>query len=102
VPSLTQAKDWLDPIVGARLGVHFSEHVLLLFAGDVGGFGVGSDFAWSVLGLFGYKWQSGIVEWAILAGYKALGQDYTSGSGTGRFRWDTVMHGPVLGFSVRF
>jgi hypothetical protein len=73
-----------------------------LFAGDVGGFGVGSDFAWSVTGLFGYKWQAGTVEWAILAGYKALSQDYTSGSGPQRFRWDTTMHGPVLGFSVRF
>jgi hypothetical protein len=102
VPSRNQSKNWIDPIVGARLGVHFTEHVFLLFAGDVGGFGVGSDFAWSVLGLFGYKWQSGTVEWAILAGYKALGQDYTDGSGPQRFRWDVVMHGPVLGFTVRF
>jgi hypothetical protein len=39
---------------------------------------------------------------AILAGYKALGQDYETGSGPQRFRWDTVMHGPVLGFTVRF
>jgi hypothetical protein len=101
-PSLNQSKEWVDPIVGARVGVHFSEHVFLLFAGDVGGFGVGSDFAWSILGLFGYKWQSGTTEWAILAGYKALGQDYESGSGAQRFRWDTVMHGPVLGFTVRF
>jgi hypothetical protein len=101
-PSVNQSKDWIDPIVGGRLGVHFSEHVFLLFAGDVGGFGVGSDFAWSILGLFGYKWESGTVEWAILAGYKALGQDYTTGSGAQQFRWDIVMHGPVLGFSVRF
>jgi hypothetical protein len=101
-PSLNNSRDWIDPIVGARLGVHFTEHVFLLFAGDVGGFGVGSDFAWSVLGLFGYKWQSGTVEWAILAGYKALGQDYTEGSGPQRFQWDVVMHGPVLGFTVRF
>lgn len=101
-PSVNQSKNWLDPIVGGRIGVHFSPSVFLLFAGDVGGFGVGSDFAWSITGLFGYKWQSGTVEWAVLAGYKALGQDYTTGSGAQRSRWDTTMHGPVLGFSVRF
>lgn len=101
-PSLNQSKSWIDPIVGGRVGVHFSPNVFLLLAGDVGGFGVGSEFAWSVTGLLGYKWQSGTVEWAILAGYKALSQDYTSGSGLQRFRWDTTMHGPVLGFSVRF
>jgi hypothetical protein len=101
-PSVNQSQDWIDPIVGGRLGVHFSPHFFLLVGGDVGGFGVGSDFAWSVTGLLGYKWQSGTVEWAVLAGYKALGQDYTTGSGTQRFRWDTTMHGPILGFSVRF
>ena len=101
-PSLTRSQDWLDPIVGARLGVHFSDHVFLVLGGDIGGFGVGSDFAWSLLGLLGYKWQAGTVELAVLAGYKALGQDYTDGSGPERFRWDVVMHGPVLGFTVRF
>jgi hypothetical protein len=102
VRSAKQNRSWTDPIVGARLGVHFSEHVFLLFAGDVGGFGVGSDFAWSVMGLFGYKWQGAGLEWAVLAGYRALGQDYTSGSGTSRFRWDTTMHGPIVGLSIRF
>jgi hypothetical protein len=101
-PSLNQSVDWIDPIVGGRLGVHFSEHVVLLFAGDIGGFGVGSDLAWSITGLFGYTWQGAGLEWAVLAGYKALYQDYTSGSGANRFRWDTTMHGPVLGLSIRF
>lgn len=101
-PSLNRQVDWIDPVVGARLGVHFSEHAILLFAGDVGGFGVGSDFAWSIMGLFGYRWQAAGLEWAVLAGYKALAQDYTTGSGTRRFRWDTTMHGPILGLSIRF
>jgi hypothetical protein len=101
-PSIKQKKSWVDPMVGARVGLHFSEHVFLLLSGDVGGFGVGSDFAWSVLGLLGYKWRAAGLEWAVLAGYKALGQDYTSGPPNGQFRWDTTMHGPVLGLSVRF
>jgi hypothetical protein len=101
-PSVSQDKSWIDPIVGARVGMHFSEHVFLLVSGDVGGFGVGSDFAWSVTGLLGYRWQAAGLDWAVLGGYKALAEDYTSGSGPGRFRWDTTMHGPILGLSVRF
>jgi hypothetical protein len=101
-PSTRQTKSWVDPIVGGRVGLHFSEHVFLLIGGDIGGFGVGSDLAWSVLGLLGYRWQAVGLEWTLLAGYKALGQDYTTGSGARRFRWDTTMHGPVLGLSVRF
>ena len=49
--SVNQKVDWIDPLVGGRLGVHFSEHWFLLFMGDVGGFGVGWDLAWSVTGL---------------------------------------------------
>ena len=95
--SRNQQVDWIDPLVGGRLGVHFSEHWFMLFAGDVGGFGVGSDLAWSAMGLLGYKWQGAGVEWAVLAGYKALYQDYTTGSGARQFRWDVTMHGPVWG-----
>jgi hypothetical protein len=84
------------------VGLHLSEHWFLLFMGDVGGFGVGSELAWSVTGLLGYRWQGAGVEWAVLAGYRALYQDYSEGSGTDRFRWDTTMHGPVLGLTIRF
>jgi hypothetical protein len=101
-PSLNQQVDWIDPLVGARVGVHFSEHVFLLVSGDIGGFGVGSDLAWSLMGLLGYKWEGAGLEWAVLAGYKALSEDYTTGSGLNRFRWDVTMHGPILGFSIRF
>jgi hypothetical protein len=94
--------DWIDPLVGARLGVHFSEHVFVLIAGDIGGFGVGSDIAWSIMGLLGYRWQGAGAEWAVLAGYRALSQDYSTGSGLNRFKWDVTMHGPILGFSLRF
>lgn len=101
-PSLNQQVDWVDPLVGARVNVYFSEHVFLLVSGDVGGFGVGSDIAWSAMGLLGYKWRGAGLEWAVLGGYKALGQDYTTGSGLNRFRWDVTLHGPILGFSIRF
>ena len=53
-------------------------------------------------GLLGYRWQGAGVEWAILAGYRALAQDYSTGSGINRFRWDVTLQGPVLGFSMRF
>lgn len=42
------------------------------------------------------------LEWAVLGGYEALDQDYASGSGALRFQWDTTMHGPVVGLSLRF
>ena len=52
--------------------------------------------------LLGYLWKGLGLDWAVLAGYRALGQDYSTGSGRPRFQWDTVMRGPIVGLSIRF
>lgn len=101
-PSLNQSRSWVDPIVGGQVTVGVTEHFFVLVRGDVGGFGVGSDFAWSATGLLGYRWRGSGLDWTLLAGYKALHEDYTTGSGRQQFRWDTTMHGPILGLSIGF
>jgi hypothetical protein len=101
-PSVNQHADWIDPIVGGQAIFGLTERLFIVFRGDIGGFGAGSDFAWSAMGLVGYRWQGAGLEWAILGGYKALGQDYSSDAGSRRFQWDTTMHGPIVGLSIRF
>ncbi len=101
-PSVNQSASWVDPIVGGQAIFGLTERFFIVVRGDIGGFGAGSDFAWSALGLLGYRWRGAGLEWAVLAGYKALGQDYTSSSGSRRFQWDTTMHGPIVGLSIRF
>ena len=100
--SVKGSQDWVDPIVGGRVGFQLTDHLVLGVAGNVGGFGVGSDFAWAATGLVGYGWQGLGLEWAVLAGYRALGQDYETGQGPQRFRWDVTMHGPILGLTITF
>jgi hypothetical protein len=100
--SLRRSRDWVDPIVGARLIANLSERVFLVVGGDVGGFGVSSDLTWSALGLLGYRFQMFGRDAAMLWGYRAVGDDYSTGRGPQRFRWDVTMHGPVLGLDIRF
>jgi hypothetical protein len=38
----------------------------------------------------------------VFAGYRALSQDYTDGSGNDKFEWDVTLHGPILGLGIRF
>ncbi|MGD8261465.1 MAG: hypothetical protein PVF14_20425 [Desulfobacterales bacterium] len=38
----------------------------------------------------------------VLAGYRAVSQDYTDGSGRDKFQWDITMHGPILGLDTGF
>lgn len=95
-------QDWVDPIIGARVIVDLSERWQLLVGGDVGGFGVGSDFTWSALGLVGYQFPLFGVEATAVGGYKALYQDFDEGSDNTLFKWNMTMHGPLVGLVIRF
>lgn len=101
---LSQTKTWADPILGARLGVHFGpEHRWsLMFRGDFGGFGAGSDFTWNLAGFLGYDFTLLGAASTVFFGGRALYQDYTTGSGIKRFTWDATLYGPVLGLGFSF
>jgi hypothetical protein len=47
-----------------------------------GGFGIGSDFAWHLELMAGYRFSK---LFNLTAGYKAVGMDYTSGWGNQAF-----------------
>ena len=96
------SRDWFDPIVGAKLGLPLSERWHLKLNGDVGGFGVESDFTWSATAVFGYDFDLFGLPATILAGYRAIGWDYSDGSGNDEFVFDITQHGPILGLSIRF
>lgn len=101
-PDISGSESWLDPIVGAKVVAPISEHWYLLVNGDIGGFGVESDFTWSATGLVGYDFRMFDVQSSFLFGYRAIGWDYESGSGTDRVVWDVIQHGLLLGLTLRF
>jgi hypothetical protein len=97
------SEDWLDPIVGLRTIWDFSKRWHFTLAGNIGGFGVGSDFAWEAFGLFGYRFSLwGKDNANFLFGYRALYEDYKTGSGSDLFEFDATMHGPIFGLRVGF
>jgi hypothetical protein len=94
-----QSVDWLDPFVGARLRLAVSRPLAFVVRGDAGGFGVGSDLTWNLVAILQYHTSPKV---ALEAGYRVLDIDYEQGSGTDRFVYDVVTHGPILGISFRF
>lgn len=93
--SATRDTDWADPIIGIRGQAELTDKVFFRYNGDIGGFGVSSDFTWQAFAGFGYHF-TGNVSAAI--GYRGLGVDYSKDS----FSVDTVSHGPVIGLEVVF
>ena len=91
--------NWTDPIIGVRWLWGFADKWKLIARGDIGGFGVGSDFAWQGLALV--DWQP-FKHVSFLGGYRALYQDYEEGSGPNLFKYDATIHGPLLGVNFRW
>ena len=97
LPDVDQRKDWVDPFIGARWNWRMAERWGLRLRGDVGGFGIGSDSTWNVIGLIEFKpWK----HVAFGGGYRALYQDYSTGSGRHKFAYDATMYGPILGLDI--
>jgi hypothetical protein len=103
LPSPSGGQDWFDPLVGARAIFDLSEKWAVSLDGSIGGFGVGSDFAWDAAGLIGYRFGLfGKDNAAVFGGYRAHSQDYIDGSGDDKFEWDVTLHGPILGLTIGF
>jgi hypothetical protein len=64
-----------DPVVGARFRRYLSDKFWLNIRGDVGGFGVGSDFSWFVAAAGGYRLSNLL---SIDFGYRIWDFDYES------------------------
>ena len=95
--------DWVDPFIGARLRWQPAAGEEVALRGDIGGFGAGSKFTWQALAT--YNWllcTRGALTLDGYLGYRALSVDYEDGSGTSRYVFDVVQHGPVIGITGRF
>lgn len=101
-PNVNGNQSWTDPFFGGRGTFDLSERWAFILRTDIGGFGVGSDFTFNASGLFDYRYVGWGLDMDILAGYRGLYQDYSSGSGPTAFVWDIWMHGPLLAWNIRW
>ena len=97
--SLDEDEDWIDPIIGLGYTCELNDNWTIKLYGDMGGFGISSDFTWQGAGLIDYQpWK----HVAFAVGYRAIGTDYESGSGSEKFTYDVIVHGPLIGIDIRF
>jgi hypothetical protein len=92
-------RDWIDPFIGARAFISLTDRLDLTLRGDVGGFGINSDFAWRTTAALEYYFTQ---RFSIYGGYQGMGVDYATGNGGDRFELDAVVHGPTFGVAYRF
>lgn len=86
---------WVDPMVGVKSRIDTDTAFYFTGWGMVGGFGIGSDFNWDVMGGVGYEWTD---HFSTVLGYRALGVDYEDDG----FVYDVVQQGVALGAVFNF
>jgi hypothetical protein len=86
---------WVDPMGGAKLRLNLTPEIYATGWAMIGGFGVGSDLMWDLMGGAGYKFTD---NFSVFAGYRAASVDYSSDG----FVYDVVEKGPVVAAVFQF
>ncbi|MBZ9657226.1 DUF481 domain-containing protein [Phyllobacterium lublinensis] len=89
----TDSATWVDGLGGIRARYSITDKVYFTGWGLVGG--GGADVDWDVAGAIGYSFNERV---SAVAGYRALGVDYSSDG----FVMDIVEQGPIFGVVMHF
>ncbi|BCX49668.1 conserved hypothetical protein [Haloferula helveola] len=95
VTSIGSGEGWLDPAIGFRLNQRLGGPWSAQLRGEVGGFGVSSDFLWQAVALIGYDLGESST---LFLGYRHAAVDYQKGG----FLYDAASGGPILGLALTF
>ena len=93
--SVSGDRDWLDPVIGARVYHSFSPAFSFTVYQDFGGFGISSDLTYQFVGLINWTFFDGL---SAKLGYRFLYQNYQKDD----FKWNTNVSGPIWGIGFRF
>jgi opacity protein-like surface antigen len=91
---VSQKADWIDPLVALRLSHQFNEKWLGVLWGNVGGFGVSSEFVWELFTGLAYQVTDST---SVYCGYRYLDVDYDRD-----LVFDVEIKGAVVGAEFRF
>jgi hypothetical protein len=98
--SSSKSNTWFDPLLVTRLKKSVNEKWLFQLRADIGGFGVGSQFAWQLQPDIFYR-VSKLLQFGL--GYRIISMDYNNDSGGGdRFVYDMDEYGPQIRIGFNF
>lgn len=91
--------DWVDPVIGLRATYVPYDNWFLSGWFDFGGFGVGSQQTYQLIGTVGYRFENGL---DLFAAYRSYHFKYETGSGADYLDLDLTYSGPEFGLAYRF
>lgn len=100
ISRITRKQDWVDPTIGGRIYYNVSDRFIAGLRADMGGFGLGSKFAFNLQPGIGYQFSD---VFSLMLQYKYLYADFDNDKeGIDYFEIDSSTYGPLLGLVFRF
>ena len=100
ISRITRKQDWVDPTIGGRIYFNISNRFMAGLRADMGGFGLGSNFAFNLQPGLAYRFSD---VFSMALQYKYLYADFENDKdGVDFFAIDASNHGPLLGLMFRF
>lgn len=96
--NFSSSQNWIDPVVGGRITGNLSPKVSVIVAGDVGGWGAGSQLDYQIGGVLGYKIKPALT---LQAGYRYLSVNWRNGRALIDTHIDTITSGALIGVSIQ-
>ncbi len=98
--SSQKSNTWVDPLIVTRLKTVIHDKWLFQLRADMGGFGIGSQFAWQLQPDIFYR-ASKLLELGI--GYRVISMNYYNNkSGSDYFLYDMEEYGPQIRIGFNF
>jgi hypothetical protein len=98
--SESKSNTWVDPLVVVRLKTVVENKWLFQLRADMGGFGIGSQFAWQLQPDIFYR-ASKLMQFGI--GYRIISMNYNNNkSGSDYFLYDMEEYGPQIRIGFNF
>lgn len=96
--TIERSKTFVDPFVGARVRARLGKAFTLGARGDIGGFGVGSDFSWNII----LDASIQVARWgSIYIAQRWWNDDYGTNDDND-FQLDLLTAGPIVGLTFHF
>lgn len=99
------SQTWFDPMLIARTGSKPGDKFIYRFRGEIGGFGIGSKFAWQLQANAGYRFSK---VFQLTGGYRLIGINYEKNNSAegilnnNRFLYDMTTFGPEIRLGFNF
>lgn len=91
-------QSWTDPVIGGRMSWELTKRLVFTMRGDIGGFGLGSEFEWNLMAGLGYR----LSNITFLGAYRIWYAKYENGSGDDLFVYDITTSGPGVAMVIHF